>query len=60
MPESTTPSQPQEQEWATQFGVTAQQIRDAVQAVGPNKSDVELYLKGSRSSTDAEATKAAR
>lgn len=48
-----------EQAWAEQFGVTPAQIRDAVQAVGTSKSDVELYLKGSRSSTDQEVTRAA-
>lgn len=48
-----------EQQWATEFAVTVDQIRDAVRAVGPNKADVEMYLKGSHASTDADVTKSA-
>ena len=45
---------PDEQQWATQFDVTVEQIRDAIRAVGPKKADVEMYLKGSHASTDGE------
>jgi len=36
-------------EWARKFDVSPQQIRDAVEAVGDRADDVELRLKGSRS-----------
>ena len=42
-------------DWAERFDVTPQQIRDAVQAVGNAEGDVELYLKGSRSASNADA-----
>ena len=45
--------------WAEEFDVTIEQIRDAVEAVGAGKADVEMYLKGSHSSTDADAVKRA-
>jgi hypothetical protein len=47
---------PDEEAWAKQFDVTREQIREAIQAVGPRKADVEMYLKGSHSSTDGEVT----
>lgn len=40
--------------WAQELQVSADQIREAVGAVGPLASDVELHLKGSRSVTNAE------
>ena len=49
----------EEQEWALQFDVTVEQIRDAIKVVGPVKSAVEMYLKGSHSSTDSETAKRA-
>ncbi len=50
--------QQDEQAWATEFAVTLAQIRDAIRAVGPRKADVEMYLKGSHSSTDEDTTRA--
>jgi hypothetical protein len=47
---------PDEEEWAKEFDVTREQIREAIQRVGPKKADVEMYLKGSHSSTDGEVT----
>lgn len=47
------------QTWARKLNVTAQQIREAVDAVGARPSDVEEHLKGSRSTTNAEQTRAA-
>lgn len=41
-------------DWARKFDVTAEQIRDAVGAVGDRADDVELHLKGSRATTNAE------
>ena len=49
----------EEQDWAEQFDVTVEQVRDAIKAVGAAKSDVEMYLKGSHSSTDSETTERA-
>lgn len=40
--------------WAEKLDATVTQIRDAVAAVGNNPADVELHLKGSRSSTNSE------
>lgn len=39
-------------QWASKLDVTEQQIRDAVAAVGDKASDVELHLKGTRSTTN--------
>lgn len=38
--------------WMRELDVTEQQLREAVQAVGDRASDVELHLKGVRSSTN--------
>ena len=37
--------------WAKKFDVTEQQLKEAVDAVGDKAADVELHLKGSRSSS---------
>lgn len=39
---------------ATEFDATAEQIREAVAAVGPRQADIELHLKGSRSSSNSD------
>ncbi|MFX1678653.1 DUF3606 domain-containing protein [Mitsuaria sp. CC2] len=49
----------QVQTWARKLAVSPDQIRDAVKHVGANASDVEEFLKGSRSTTNAEQTKKA-
>lgn len=41
-------------EWAQKLAVTPQQIREAVAAVGDRGADVELHLKGTRSTTNEE------
>jgi len=41
-------------EWSGKFGVTNEQLKEAVAAVGDLASDVELHLKGSRSTTNTE------
>jgi hypothetical protein len=41
-------------EWSTKLDVSEDQLREAVGAVGNRASDVELHLKGSRSTTNAE------
>lgn len=38
--------------WARKLGVSEQQIQDAVAAAGDQASDVELHLKGTRSTTN--------
>lgn len=42
------------QEWARKLDATPDEIREAVAAVGELASDVEMHLKGSRSSTNSE------
>lgn len=41
-------------EWAKKLDVTENQIIDAVAAVGELGSEVELHLKGTRSTTNSE------
>ena len=40
--------------WAQKFDTTAEQIRDAVAEAGDHPDDVELHLKGSRSTSNSE------
>lgn len=40
--------------WAKKLNVTHEQVREAVQAVGDNPSDVEMHLKGVRSTSNDE------
>jgi len=42
------------EEWARKLDVTAAQLREAVAAVGDKAADVEMHLKGSRSTTNAD------
>ena len=44
-------------DWARKFNATPDQIRDAVGRVGDLASDVEMDLKGSRSTTNADTAK---
>lgn len=41
-------------QWAEKFNATPAQIREAVTAVGDHPDDVEMHLKGSRSSSNGE------
>ena len=41
-------------DWAQKFDVSQQQIKEAVQAVGDRADDVELHLKGSRTTETSE------
>lgn len=45
--------------WAKRLDVSPDQIREAVEKVGDRASDVELYLKGSRSTTTDDRVDAA-
>ena len=44
-------------EWARRLDATAQELREAVQAVGDKPADVEAHLKGVRSSTNSDRVK---
>lgn len=59
MPESSTspdriqPDEPQSlARWTRELNVTEAQLREAVAKVGPVAADVEMHLKGSRSTTN--------
>ena len=41
-------------EWAVEFDATEAQVHEAIDAVGTDASDIELELKGSRSSTHSD------
>ena len=41
-------------QWAKKLDTTEQQLRDAVAAVGDRAADVEMHLKGSHSTTNAD------
>ena len=41
-------------EWAKKLQVTEMQVKDAVKEVGDLATDVEMHLKGSRSTTNSE------
>ncbi len=47
-------------DWAKKFNVSPDQIKEAVQAVGDHADDVEMHLKGSRSSSNASREAAVR
>lgn len=62
--ESTTPhidrhDASQVERWTREFDVTNEQLAEAIAKVGDKAADVELYLKGSRSSTNADTADAA-
>lgn len=42
-------------DWAKKFNCTAEQVRDAVKAVGDKASDVEMHLKGSHATSNGNA-----
>jgi Protein of unknown function (DUF3606) len=41
-------------DWAKKFDSTPEQIREAVKAVGDRAADVEMHLKGSHATTNAD------
>ena len=47
-------------DWAKKFNASPEQIKEAVNAVGDRAADVEMHLKGSRSSSNASREAAAR
>jgi hypothetical protein len=40
--------------WAQKLDVSQDQLKEAVQAVGPKATDVEEHLKGSRATTNSD------
>ena len=42
------------QEWTRKLDVSEEQLREAIDAVGDRATDVEMHLKGSRSTTNQE------
>lgn len=38
--------------WSKKLNVTAEQLKDAVNAVGDRATDVEMHLKGTRATTN--------
>ena len=48
------PSADEKRRWAEELDVTPEQIEEAIAAVGPRMADVELHLKGSRSTSNSD------
>jgi hypothetical protein len=48
------PSAEEKRRWAEELDATPEQIEEAIGAVGPRKADVELHLKGSRSTSNSD------
>jgi len=46
-------------EWSKKLSVTEDQLKEAVSKVGDRATDVEMHLKGSRSTTNKERVKEA-
>ncbi len=44
-------------QWAKKLDATPEQVREAVQAVGDKAADVEMHLKGARSTSNADRVK---
>lgn len=41
-------------DWARKLDASEEQVREAVAAVGPQAADVEMHLKGARSTTNSD------
>lgn len=44
-------------QWAKKLDATPEQVREAVEAVGDKAADVEMHLKGARSTTNSDRVK---
>ena len=42
------------EQWAKKLDATPDQLREAIEAVGNHADDIEMHLKGSRSSMNSE------
>lgn len=51
---AAAPSAEEKRRWAEELDATSEQIEEAIAAVGPRKADVELHLKGSRSTSNSD------
>ena len=51
---AATPSAEEKRRWAEELDATPEQIEEAIAAVGPRMADVELHLKGSRSTSNSD------
>ncbi|MCO5121738.1 MAG: DUF3606 domain-containing protein [Burkholderiaceae bacterium] len=47
------------EDWARKLDATPQQVKDAVRAVGNRADDVEMHLKGVRTTTNSDETRRA-
>lgn len=47
-------------DWAKKFNATPEQIKEAVAAVGDRADQVEMHLKGSRASSNADRESSSR
>ena len=54
LPVPPAPTATQIQQWADEFDATVEQIHEALAAVGSGKADVEMHLKGSRSTSNSD------
>jgi hypothetical protein len=44
-------------QWARKLDATEEQLKEAVRAVGDKAADVEMHLKGARSTTNSDRVK---
>jgi uncharacterized protein DUF3606 len=51
---SAEPSEQEIQRLADEFDASPEQIREAIDAVGPRPADIEMHLKGSRSTSNSD------
>jgi len=49
-----TPSEDDIQRLAHELDASPEQIREAIAAVGPRQADIEMHLKGSRSTSNSD------
>ena len=48
------PSEQEIERLADEFDASPEQIREAIAAVGPRPADIEMHLKGSRSTSNSD------
>ena len=53
-PSSARPSRDEIRRLADELDATPEQIEEALAAVGPRPADIEMHLKGSRSTTNSD------
>lgn len=55
MPNDDSRASPEQiQRWADEFDATPEQIEEAIAAVGAKQADIEMHLKGTRSTTNSD------